>query len=187
MIKPKTEHIKITAGSYKEIFYSFYPRLLSFCEKYVKDTYAAEEIVEECMLYLWERKSDMNKIDDLKSYLYTMVKHKSYAYLKQTQKVVSLDAYKDDALSQEDAYIIEEEVHAILISALEKLPERCRKVFELSCLEGLKYKDIAEDMDISVNTVKSQRARAIELLKIQLKDHPILLGYLAFLLKNQIF
>nr|WP_278286665.1 RNA polymerase sigma-70 factor [Zhouia spongiae] len=169
------------------MFYNLYPRLLSFCIKYVKDPFAAEEIVEECMLYLWERKNDLAEVMDLKSYLYTMVRNKAYAYLKKNSKVVSLDSGFGESVSQEDEYIIEEEVHATLIAALNTLPEKCRRVFELSCLEGLKYKDIAEDMGISVNTVKSQRSRAIELLKTQLKDNPLLLIYLSMMLKNQIF
>ncbi|MGC1631374.1 MAG: sigma-70 family RNA polymerase sigma factor, partial [Gelidibacter sp.] len=62
--------------------------------------------------------------------------------------------------------------------ALDRLPLKCRKVFEMSCLDGMKYKDIAQELNISLITVKSQRARAIELLKKQLKNNPHLLLFL---------
>nr|WP_207190448.1 RNA polymerase sigma-70 factor [Galbibacter mesophilus] len=178
---------KITADSYKDLFYNFYPRLLSFCQRYVSDTTIAEEIVEECMLYVWERRKDMNKVRDLKSYLYTMAKNKALAHIKQRDKIVSLDTQKYDSISEVDEFIIEEEVHSVLIEALDNLPEKCKNIFKLSCLEGLKYKDIAEDLNISVNTVKSQRSRAIALLKNHLKDHPSLAIYASILLKFPFF
>jgi RNA polymerase sigma-70 factor (ECF subfamily) len=77
--------------------------------------------------------------------------------------------------------ILEEEVHYLLFQALDSLPEKCRQVFELSCLEGMKYKDIAEDLQISINTVKSQRARAIDLLRKQLKDYPFFQLFLSII------
>ena len=148
-----------------------YPRLMSFCMKYVQDKFIADEIVGEALLYLWERKRELNHIDNIKSYLYTIVRNKAFKHLKSVEKIIYLESDRHDYFSDSDnENIIEEEVQTVLLSALETLPVKCRRVFELSCLKGLKYKEIAEDMNISVNTVKSQRARAIELLKTQLKD-----------------
>lgn len=169
IIISEVQNTKIDYNTFKDIFYTLYPKLFSFCMKYVENEFEAEEIVSECMLYIWEEKKNLEKIRNLKSYLYTMVKNKCYAHLKHNKKIVSIECDVHCSYSLEEEYIIEEEVHSVLIEALNTLPEKCRKVFELSCLEGLKYKEIAEDMNISVNTVKSQRARAIELIKIQLK------------------
>lgn len=153
----------------------------------MEDKNTAEEIVEECMVYLWERKERMSQVKDIKSYLYTMVKNKAFAHLKQVDKTVSLDAQPYEQFSQSDEFTIEEDVHAILLNAIDSLPEKCKVVFKLSCLEGIKYKDIAEDLNISVNTVKSQRARALELIKEKLKGQSILAVYLLFLLKLLFF
>ena len=68
--------------------------------------------------------------------------------------------------------MIEEETHSLLYQALETLPNKCKEVFVQSCLNGLKYEDIAEEMQITLNTVKSQRARAIQLLKERLTVNP---------------
>src|SRR5690606_19629473 len=68
-----------------------------------------------------------------------------------------------------DAYIMEEELHTILFNSLKELPDRCREVFLLSCIYRMPYKEISIELGISVNTVKSQRTRAIELLKGKLK------------------
>tara|TARA_R110000868_G_scaffold168193_1_gene402820 strand:- start:15407 stop:15940 length:534 start_codon:yes stop_codon:yes gene_type:complete len=158
--------------AFKIIFDNYYKRLYAFSLNYVSETYAAEEIVENVLLKLWQKRHKLDKIDNLKSYLYTMVRNDSVDYLKKKKKFVRLDIEKHGSISTKDQFIIEEETHAILFQALETLPVKCRKVFELSCLEGVKYKDIAEDLQISINTVKSQRARAIDLLKSYLKNYP---------------
>lgn len=159
--------------AFKIIFNTYYKRLYLFSLSYVEDKYAAEEIVVNALLKLWQQRKKLDKIKNLKSYLYTMVRNASLDYNKKEKKFVRLDIEKHDATTLKDQFIIEEETHAILFQALETLPNKCRKVFELSCLYGMKYKDIAEDLQITVNTVKSQRARAIELLKSYLKKHPL--------------
>lgn len=172
-----------SSQAFKEIFNAFYTRLCAFSLKYVKDTYAAEEIVENTLFRLWEKRAKLEHVTNLKAYLYGMVRNACYDYLKDQKKYVRLDHENHDMPSASviEHFIIEEEAHAILIQALESLPQKCRKVFELSCIEGVKYKDIAEDLQISINTVKSQRARAIELLKERLKEHPFLLLLLSAL------
>ncbi|UKM64503.1 RNA polymerase sigma-70 factor [Flavobacteriaceae bacterium GSB9] len=159
--------------AFKIIFNAYYKRLYSFSLNYVGEKYAAEEIVENTLLKLWQKRNKVDKIKNLKSYLYAMVRNASIDFNKKEKKFIRLEVDKHDTVSQKNQFIIEEETYAILFQALEDLPEKCRKVFELSCLEGIKYKDIAEDLQISINTVKSQRARAIALLKENLKDRPL--------------
>jgi len=134
--------------------------------------YVAEEIVENVLFILWQKRHKMDEVDYLKPYLYAMVRNTSLDYLKNQKKFERYDKEKHDSIQLMEQFIIEEETHAILFQALDSLPNKCRKVFELSCLEGVKYADIAEDLQISLNTVKSQRARAIKLLRIHLKNHP---------------
>lgn len=159
------------ARAYKTIFDSYYKRLFAFSLQYVKDKYIAEEIVENVFFVLWKKRTKVDKIKKLKPYLYSMVRNASLDHLKKKKKFEPLDIEKHESLDLKKQFIIEEETHAILFQALETLPKKCRKVFELSCIEKVKYKDIAEDLQISINTVKSQRARAIQLLKQCLKNH----------------
>ena len=167
--------------TFKHLFNTLYPRLISYSYKYVQDKFSAEEIVEDCFVTLWERRESLAHIDDIKPYLYIMVRNASLKYLEKSKKLVSLNSKHHDSAITIEHDIIEEEVHAVILyKALETLPAKCRKVFELSCLEGVKYKDIAQELNISLNTVKSQRARAIELLKKQLKNNP----YLTLLLSS---
>ncbi|WP_158651243.1 RNA polymerase sigma factor [Pseudotamlana carrageenivorans] len=159
-------------AAFKVIFEAYYKRLYAFALNYVKNTYAAEDIVTQVLLKLWQKRQKIDTIKNLKSYLYTMVKNAAIDFNKKERKMIRLDVKKHDTIPLKNQFIIEEETHAILFQALERLPEKCRKVFEMSCIDGVKYKDIAEELQISINTVKSQRARAVDLLKAQLKDYP---------------
>ncbi|WP_084607911.1 RNA polymerase sigma-70 factor [Flavobacterium hibernum] len=174
-------NIKIDEAYYKELFYSLYPRLVSYSYGLVKDNFLAEEVVGNVMLQLWENRVKFEKIIDVKSYLYTMVRNGSFLILKNEQKGIQLNNELSHETLDFDFNILEEELYATLIEALNSLPEKCKEVFELSCIEGLKYRDIAEQLNISINTVKSQRARAIELLKVKLRNHSELLFLLLFL------
>ena len=166
----------LNKDTFRDLFNALYPRLISYSYKYVQNRFGAEEIVEDCFVTLWERREDLTHIDNIKPYLYVMVRNASLKYLEKSKKIISLNKKHHDSPIMIEHDIIEEEVHyVILYQAINTLPSGCRKVFELSCLEGVKYKDIAQELEISVNTVKSQRARAIELLKKQLKNNPYLL------------
>ena len=155
--------------AFKELFDTFYERLYAFSFKYVQNAYAAEEIVENTMLMIWEKRKKLGAIKNFKSYLYTAVRNASFDYIKKDKKMVSINMDAHDSIDYFNQNVIEEETHTLLIDALKSLPEKCRKVFELCCIDGLKYKEVAEELSISVNTVKSQRSRAIELLKDKLK------------------
>ncbi|MCR8668010.1 RNA polymerase sigma-70 factor [Aestuariibaculum sp. M13] len=168
-------------SAFKSIFDIYFKRLCVFALNYVQDQFTAEEVVENTLLKLWQKRSKLDNVENLKSYLYTMVRNACVDYNKKEKKLIRLDIKKHDNVSLNDPFVVEEETHAALYAALETLPEKCRKVFELSCLDGIKYKDIAEDLKISLNTVKSQRARAISLLKLYLKDHPFYAVFLASL------
>lgn len=171
--------------AYDKLFHMFFGRLCAFAMKFVKDQESAEEVVEDAMVVLWEKRDKFENLAALKSYLYTTVRNGSLDYLKKNGRNTSLDGLENDQLfSTSDDYILEEEVHAVLYQAIASLPTKCRRVFELSCIDELRYSEIAADMGISLNTVKSQRARAIQLLKEFLKEHPYYMVLLYAFLSN---
>lgn len=154
--------------AFKKVFEEFYSQLVVFSLKYGLSEYEAEEVVENTFIKLWEKKETLDKIKNPKSFLYKMVANASIDSVKKQKKTISLESINYEANNFIEESILEEEVHSGLFKILDSLPKKCKKVFILSCIEGLKYKDIAEDLDISINTVKSQRARAIKLIKEQI-------------------
>jgi len=156
----------------------YYKRLCAFSMKYGVDNFDAEEITENTFIKIWQNRQKIDTIKNPKSYLYKMVSNASYDCLKKNKKNIPFDIDRHDSSTIINETITEDDVHYSIYKALDNLPAKCRKVFELSCLEGLKYKEIAEDLEISINTVKSQRARAIELLRGQLKNIYFIVIYL---------
>lgn len=70
----------------------------------------------------------------------------------------------------------EEDIEKVIANAIDKLPERCREIFLKSRIEGMKYREIADELDISMNTVENQMSIALRKLRIELKDYlPLLL------------
>lgn len=173
-------HNTLTEKHFQELFYKLYPRLVGYSLSYINDEQKAEDIVENVFVKLWDDREKFTDILNLKAYLYTMVRNATWKKVKQDSKFYRLDQTDNFVLSDEDnEKIIEEEAYGILLNALQSLPEGCKKVFELSCIEELKYKDVAKKLNITVNTVKSQRARAIKLLRNKLKEQDFILFILS--------
>ena len=154
--------------AFEEIFQIFYERLLNFCIVYVKDKTYAEEIVSNVLLKLWMKRKE-SEIRNLETYLFIAVKNMSLNHIKQ---------YSNLRL----VYLEDEGVHEIvnphdpgkelerrelifkMNQAIETLPLQCKIIFKLVKEEGLKYKQVAEILDISPRTVETQLVRALKKL-----------------------
>lgn len=176
--------------SFSDMYAVYFTKMLRFSKAYVGREEDAENIVQDIFLYLWEHTDVLETVDNRDAFLFTLVKNRCLNFLKhqlyvETRKqslekaetlelqmnVYSLQQFDESALSLE-------EVEALLRQAIGTLPERCRRIFILSRMEGLKYKEIAERLDISVNTVENQISIALKKLKVELKDYLPLLVFL---------
>lgn len=146
----------------------------------------AEDIVQDCFATLWSSKRLHNFSGDLDSFIFRMVKNKTLLFLKEQQK-------RDTALTSfckenETAYYDpteenpEEAIKKIdmLYKAIDKLPEKCRKVFLMSCLNDKTYQEIADELGTSINTVKTQMKSALKFLRENL-DKRLFLSLFVFL------
>lgn len=150
----------------------FYSRLCYFAERLIRNRPAAEDIVEDSFLKLWKKHADFGSIQNIKAFLYITTRNACLNFLKQTQR--------DEASKKELAYLsvemedfvlnnmIRSEVLQEIHREIEKLPTQSRKVFKMSVLENMKNQEIAIALDISVHTVKNQKMRAMQLLRMSL-------------------
>ncbi|WP_085536129.1 RNA polymerase sigma-70 factor [Massilibacteroides vaginae] len=168
--------------NFDKIYVLYYSRMHRFAKEYVLSDEDAENIVQDVFLLLWERKDVLDIRISLVSYLFSLVKNKCLDFIRH-QHVV--DAYKNDLSLKLSALELlnytlssEEDIERIVINAVERLPERCRLIFLKSRVEGKKYKEIAEELGISVNTVENQMSIALKKLRIELKDFLPLLAFL---------
>jgi RNA polymerase sigma-70 factor (family 1) len=156
------------------IFKLFYPSLCVFAERMLHDRPAAEDIVGETMVKLWNRHADFENLQNVKAFLFITTRNACLNMLKQMQRE-SLSKKQLAYLSTDkEGYILNEivrmEVLAEIRREIENLPAQCRRIFKMSYYEGKKNQEIAEMLKISVHTVKNQKARAIQLLKVKLPD-----------------
>lgn len=153
---------------FKETFLERYDSLCAFAFKYVRSITIAEDVVQDVFYELWKKRDSIDLSLPLKPLLYTLTKNKSIDYLRKMQyeeeklqAKESLDQYvRNLIINQEDDFHfnqLKEEIAA----GIEALPEQCKRVFTLSRFEGLKNKEIAEQLNISVKTVEKHISKAI--------------------------
>lgn len=161
--------------TYEALFKLYYPKLTFFANRFLNDINAAEEITGEVFTILWEKKEQLTFIVSISSYLYKMTQNRCLNYLKH-QKIENLYfnyLQKNnliDSLSTEAENSYDDKELALQIqSAIDSLPEKCRRVFMMSRFEDKKYKDIAAELDISSKTVERHMGIALERLRQMLK------------------
>lgn len=158
----------------KLLFKRYYKPLCVFAFKYLDDLDLSEDIVQEIFIKIWER-DIFEEQTNLSAFLFTSVKNLSISHLRKVSPCY-IDCFEEDIAIEE--YNSEEDIlerNRILMEAIENLPEKTREVFKIVVFDNLKYKEVAEELNISVNTVKSNLARAYRLLKGSLN---ILIVYL---------
>ena len=160
--------------NFDKIYVLHYSRMHRFAKEYVLSDEDAENIVQDVFLLLWERKDVLDIQISLVSYLFSLVKNKCLDFLR--HKVVVEEYKKELSLKLSALELLnytlssEEDIERIVSNAINKLPERCKLIFLKSRVEGKKYKEIADELEISVNTVENQMAIALRKLRIELKE-----------------
>lgn len=168
--------------NFDEIYVSYFPRMKRFAREYVLADADAENIVQDIFLHLWEKRDVFNVRISLSSYLLSLVKNRCVDFLRHR---VVVDSYSNElgvkllALQDVDhSFLSDENLEEILNNAINKLPEQCRVIFSKSRFEGKKYREIAEEMNLSVNTVENQMGIALKKLRVELKDYLPLLVFI---------
>lgn len=162
--------IKGNKKKFALLFKLYYSALCSYGYGFVQDPQISEDLVQESFIRLWELRKDFTTINQFKGYLYTSVKNKSLNWIKH-QKIadkhseqIGYEHYKDQYF---ESHIIEEETFNLLYQEIQSLPESAKKIM-LLVLNGLKNTEIAETLEISVNTVKTQKKIAYARIKKKL-------------------
>ncbi len=151
---------------FKKFFTKHYEPLVVYANGYLFDHDASEDIVQEVFIYLWENSQKINIDSSLMGYIHAMVRNKCLNYLK-TLKITDDYSVLEfninlitenvfESTSEENKQIV---YHQIL-KIVESLPEKMQKIVKLKFLHGYKYSEIASELDISINTVKTQLKRA---------------------------
>lgn len=161
-----------------ELYKIYKRKLKQFSKSIVHSNDLAEEIVEDVFIKLWRNRADISKIENLNIYLYTAIKNTSLNILSQKAKqlvstpfdVLNIELFNESHIPS--TLMITNEMTQRMQLAMDALPPRCKMIFKLVREDGLKYKEVAQILNISVNTIDTQMAIAIKKIctALQLKQ-----------------
>ena len=169
--------------AFHDLFLKFRNYLVLFAMRRIDQLDAAEDIVQEAFVRFWEMYRDRLTTENARPLLYRMTRNMCVDRVREKPKsVVDVEVMTDQLVyyfqpeSEDDSKI------DLLMKAVKNLPVKCQQVLVAICFNEKKYKDVAEEMQVSVNTVKTQLARALKLLRENLnrEDFELFLTFFVF-------
>lgn len=164
-------------GTFERLFRNYYAPLCGFANKYLEDMDTAEEIVQDVYYVLWEKRDEVDIDTSLKSYIYKSVYNKCLMHIRHEKvkqkhaKEMEYDMYSNNYETKE--LYNQRELQEIISKTMQKLPERCRNVFRMNRFEGLKYKEIAEILSLSIKTIEADMGKALKVFREALKEYVV--------------
>ena len=152
----------------QKLFDVYYEPLLLYCYRLIRDLESAEDIVQDCFVHIWRSRRLENFEGELDRFMFQAIKFRAITYVRDespNDRLSSNISEREYALS---AYFGEEEVGKemeLLYRTISRLPDECRKIFLMACLDDMKYREIADVLNISINTVKTQMKIALRFLR----------------------
>lgn len=165
--------------AFELLFHFYYPGLVMYSTQFTADRMEAEEIVQNFFVRFWQKHQQIIPSDSLKNYLFLSVKNGSLNYLKhkrvEEKYIRSMSELSNQHLIFEPDMYVETELQEKIKNAIDLLPEKCREIFIMSRIRGLKNEEIATELNISKRTVETQISKALKVMRIELKDYAGLL------------
>ncbi len=163
--------------AFKILFELYYAKLLYLAKSYVSNKEDAEEIVQDVFVKVWKKRKSITT--NINAYLFKVTKNACLDYLRskkyklsKSNNILQLEAHINyNALSdQTSSAIVEKELEEKIKAGINLLPQKCRKVFVKSRIEGMKNKEISEDLNISIKTVENHMSKAIRHMRMHLRE-----------------
>lgn len=163
-----------------KVYFEFFDVLYALSLQYTSDQFVAESIVQDAFTRLWEYHENLLPQSNIRNFLYTVTRNLSLNYLRD-QKVIwkhlnQLKSYEYDYAIESlngigNSYAEFEELRIRVDQAIEQLPEELKNVFKMNRFESMKYREIAEKLQISEKTVEARMTKALKILRAELKDY----------------
>lgn len=170
----ETTRLSYNDAAFEQLFKAHFKALHAYASMMLHQDSHAEEIVQGMFLKLWEKRGNLDVQTSVKAYLYKCVHNDCLNYIN--HKKIQLK-YQDHAVftmngqaGKTSDKIELDELQLRLREALNELPEQCRTIFQMSRFEELKYREIADQLGLSVKTIENQMGKALKILRIKLVD-----------------
>ena len=169
---------------FEQVFRSHFKALHAYACTILKDEATAEEMVQNVFYKLWEKKEQIQVQQSIAAYLYKSVYYECLNFIKHSKVKSAYQAHASYVMPENETAADTASMRQLqlkLDEALKELPEQCRTIFQMSRFEELKYREIADRLNISVKTVENQMGKALKILRTKLADF---LPTIFFLLLN---
>ncbi len=168
-----SDHILDNEKAFESFFKENYAMYCRFAQGFTNEADDAEEMVQNTFVKLWEGRDSLVIGASPKAYLFTMIRN---ACLNQLKHISVREEYKRHNEEEINSSTEEQEeedsnLHDKIQSAIQKMPSQRRKIFEMSRFEGLKYREIAAHLDISIKTVENHMGSAMKDMRLEFKDY----------------
>ena len=154
------------------LFKLFYAPLCYFAERILHDRPASQDIVEDSFMKLWKKHTDFSSLQNIKAFLYITTRNAALNHLKQHQRntasIRELAYLRGEADDHVLNSIVRAEVIAEIYQQIERLPTQSKKVLKMSIFQNMRNHEIARALDVSVHTVKNQKVRAVQILRMNI-------------------
>lgn len=162
--------------AFRRLFDLYSPRLIHFARSIIRTNEGTIEAVDDVFIKLWKQKEQVASITDLKSYLYRSVKNTALNHLSRVARELSTEPFDHlDVLLSKDQNpaqrMITSEIITGIREAVDSLPPRCKMIFKLVREDGLRYKEVAQVLNLSVDTVDAQMVIAVKRIREKIKPH----------------
>ncbi|MGN6434964.1 MAG: RNA polymerase sigma-70 factor [Agriterribacter sp.] len=160
--------------AFQQLFRIYYTGLFQFSAAMVKVKEIAEEIVEDVFVRLWNNRKELDRIENIRIYLYVAVRNQSLNFItrqgnKAYVELNDLDVVCNELVPSPEDLMVASEMLQAVNKAIHELPPKCRIVYKLVREDGLQYKEVAEILSISPRTVENHIALAIKKIAAALK------------------
>lgn len=167
--------------AYEYLFATYYPRLHNYALRFLADGDAVGDIIQDCFMKLWEKRGELI-LQSVGALLFRMVRNQCLNYLRHkaledSEWLQSLNLedhserlYSTDFLDDPDQELLFQELKRQVEQTLDALPERSRQIFTMSRFDGMKNREIAEELGISVKVVERHIGRALKMFRRQLRN-----------------
>ncbi len=188
------DQVKIGDQKALELLFAIYfPRLNSFARNVVKDDVISQDIVQDVFVKVWEKRYEIVTIN-LEAFLFRLVRNRCIDYIKYLKVVNNRmqeiemtskyeELYRIDFIGDEPYVLIEQELKQKIEQTIESLPERCREVFILSRINGLKNREIADQLNINIKNVERHLSRALQSFRVSFSEE-IPIALIILIIKN---
>jgi RNA polymerase sigma-70 factor (ECF subfamily) len=157
------------------IFNYYYSSLCAFSMQYLNDRNAVEDLVQDFFVSLWTEAPNHQIHSSLKSYLFSSIKNRCLDYQKHIRVVQRYKSFMlfstGDSDNSTDNFLAESELRHAMENSFEKIPARCREIFEMSRVKGFTNNEIAAHLGLSKRTVELQISNAIRILRKELVEY----------------